>query len=90
VKSQIPKSKSQKNPKRLNLKKEILALGVYVTEQARVADANSRDWQPDQVEGITNLQAAYRSGMWFAYHDVKNHLEGFPTDEPKETECSLG
>ena len=53
----------------------LLDLSNYATEQARVADANAYEWQPDLLtKGLTNVNAAYRTGMWYAYRDVLNRI----------------
>lgn len=57
-----------------NEDKNVKALRDYVEEQARVSDANSHEWQPDQSAGITDPNAAYRAGMWYAYRDVLRRL----------------
>lgn len=49
-------------------------LRTFVREGCRVSDANSHEWQPDQASGITDVNAAYRAGMWFAYRQVENLL----------------
>jgi hypothetical protein len=51
-----------------------VAIKVYIREQAKTADANSHEWQPNQASGITDTNAAYRAGMWYAYNDILNRL----------------
>lgn len=50
------------------------SLQKYIREQARVADANSHEWQPDQAAGVVDPNAAYRAGMWYAYHDIEKRI----------------
>jgi hypothetical protein len=48
----------------------------YINEQAKLADQSSHDWEK---EGI-GQQAAYRSGMWYAYNDIRNKLSSLSTN----------
>ena len=56
------------------LEEELETLKSYIQQQAKVADANSHEWQPNQASGITDKNAAYRAGMWYAYRDILNRL----------------
>lgn len=49
-------------------------LRTFVRQECQVSDANSHEWQPDQASGITDVNAAYRAGMWYAYRRVENLL----------------
>ncbi len=42
----------------------------YLREQARLADRSSHD----RSKSGPNEQSSYRSGMWYAYHDVENRV----------------
>ena len=53
--------------------KRLSELADYINEQARISDAESHKWEKSKG-GKT--QAAYRSGMWYGYNDVRNRLMG--------------
>lgn len=46
-------------------------LRQYVREQAALADKSYTEWQKGYPDCA---QATYRSGMWYAYHDVERFL----------------
>lgn len=54
-----------------------MTLTEYIREQARVADANSKEWMAAGDEA----NMAYRDGMWYAYNDVEARVAA--------TECEL-
>lgn len=53
-------------------------LRKYIDEQARVADANSKEWNAAGGD----VTAAFRAGMWYAYNDVRNRLPQQREEKP--------
>ena len=55
-------------------------LRAYLRKHCEMADKNARGWQ-EKYPGCE--QAAYRSGMWYAYRDIERMLErnGFSDTE---------
>lgn len=50
--------------------KQLKTVRDYIDQEAAAADKNSKAW--DAAGDLVN--AAYRSGMWYAYNDVRNRL----------------
>lgn len=59
----------------MNAKTEdrVIELREYAREQAKLAGKSSEEWGKAFPNG---QQAAYRSGMWYAYHDIEERLVG--------------
>lgn len=49
---------------------QLAALIAYVNEQAELADRSSHEWASVSAQE----QAAYRSGMWYSYNDIRERL----------------
>lgn len=58
---------------KVNQQQHLEALLAFVEQEKREADKSSREWADKGPPG--NEQAAYRSGMWFAYQQVWERLE---------------
>ena len=48
------------------------ALKTFLRQRAKGADKDSNEWKAANTQEM----AAYRSGEWFAYHNVENFLTG--------------
>ena len=55
------------------------SLPKYIEEQAIIADQSSKEWEASGDK----VNAAYRSGMWYAYNDIRNRMT--PQQDPEET-----
>ncbi len=54
------------------------ALRQFLRQRAKGSDHSSRDWS----KAGNDEQAAYRSGMWYAFHEVENWLDRHHSAEP--------